>query len=212
MTKTSKKRINKKAFSKVEFMIMIAAIAILLAIGSKVALDGTKSYGTFKNIANNFANSVAKYKDAALVQKDEYSLYEVEKNRYIEELKSPMDKSIICDKYESYVLLNGSNKTVKLVCGEYIVEGVQGQSYKIYEVSKWSEVHEKEYNDGDFLYNYKENGNFVLNEFVPMKTFFALYEQKTGSKITSVNDVKTAGKELVNKVVYREKKLVKEIK
>ena len=211
MKKTSK-RINKKAFSKVEFMVMLAAIAILLAIGSKVALDGSKSYGSFKTVANNLANAVAKYKDKAIIQKDEYSLYEVIKNGYIEELKNPMNKNETCDKYESYVSIkDNSNKTIKLVCGEYVVEAVQGKSYKVYEVSEWSETQEKGYSDGEILYNYKENGNLVLDEYVPIKTLFALYEQKTGSKTSDLGTFKTGGRELVSKQVFREKKLVKEM-
>lgn len=207
------KKINKKAFSKAEFMIMLAVIAILLAVGSKVVLDGSKSYGSFKTVANNFANAVAKYKDKALIQKDEYSLGEVIKNGYIEDLKNPMDKTELCDKYESYVSVkDNSNKAVVLVCGEYVVEGIQGKEYKVYEVSEWNDTHEPKYNDGAVLYNYKENGDLVFDEYVPIKTFFGLYEEKTGSRITNINSVKTSGRELVSKEAYREKKLVKEIK
>lgn len=213
MKKTNKKKINRKGFSKAEFMIMLAGIAILIAIGSKLALDSSKSYGSFKTIANNFANAVAKYKDKAIIQKEEYTLYETEKNGFIDDLKNPFDKNESCDKYESYVSVkDNSNKVVHLVCGEYVVDGVQGKSYKVYEVSDWSETQEKGYNDGDILYNYKENGNLALEEYVPVKSFITLYEIKTGTKITNVNDVKSNGKELVSKMSYREKKLVKEIK
>jgi hypothetical protein len=206
------KKINKKAFSKGEFMVMLAVVAILLAIGSKIALDGSKSYGSFKTVANSFANAVAKYKDKAIIQKEEYNLKEVKDNGYIEDLKNPMDKSESCDMYESYVSIkDNSNKAIKLVCGDYVVEAVQGKSYKVYEVSEWSETHENKYNDGDMLYNYKENGNLVLPEYVSIKTFYALYEEKTGYKITDLNSVKSSGKELVSKPVYREKKLVKEM-
>ena len=212
MKKTNKKKINKKAFSKVEFMVMLAAIAILLAFGSKIALDGSKSYGSFKTVVNNFANAVAKYKDTAVIQKEEYSLYEVEKGGYIGEIKNPMNKNELCDKYESYVSIkDNSNKKVRLVCGDYVVEAVQSKSYKVYEVSEWSETQEKGYDDGAILYNYKENGNLVLQDYVPIKTFFGLYEEKTGSKITDINSVKSSGKELVSKQVFREKKLVKEM-
>ena len=192
---------------------MLAAVAILLAIGSKVALDGSKSYGSFKTVANNLANAVAKYKDKALIQKDEYSLGEVIKNGYIEELKNPMNKNEVCDKYESYVSIkDNSNKEIYLVCGNYVVEGIQGKTYKVYEVSDWSETQEKGYNDGNILYNYKENGNLVFENYVPIKTLLGLYEEKTGSRAFSLDVIKSNGKEVVKKQVFREKELVKEIK
>ena len=213
MKKTNKKKINKRGFSKAEFMIMLAGIAILIAIGSKLALDNSKSYGSFKTVANNFANAVAKYKDKAIIQKDEYSLYETEKNGFIDDLKNPLNKNESCDKYESYVSVkDNSNKKVHLECGDYVVDAVQGSSYKVYEVSNWSETQEEGFNDGDVIYNYKDNGNFVLDEFVPIKSLLALYENKTGTRVTSVNDIKSNGIEVISKMVYREKKLVKEVK
>ncbi len=212
MRKTNKK-INKKAFSKTEFMIMLAAIAILIAIGSKLVLDKTKSYGSFKTVANNFANAVARYKDAAIIQKNEYSLYETEKEGYIEELKNPFDKSETCDKYESYVSVeDSSKKEIHLVCGDYLVDGIQGQSYKVYEISEWSDTKDDLHNDGEFLYNYKVNGQLVLEEYVPAKSFIILFNEKTGKNLSSISEIKSSGAELVSQMAYREKKFVKEIK
>lgn len=214
MKKTNKKKkINKKAFSKAEFMILLAVLAILIAVGSKLALDSSKSYGTFKTLANNFANAVARYKDKAIIPKEEYSLYETEKNGYIDELSSPFDKNEKCDKYESYVSVKEANKKkIVLICGEYLVEAVQGEYYKVYEISSWSETQDAEHNDGDILYNYKQNGNVMLDEYVPLKSFLALYTEKTGKLISNVNEVKSSGTELLSKVSYREKKLLKEFK
>ena len=211
MKKTNKK-INKKAFSKAEFMIILAFIAILIAVGSKLALDSTKNYSSFKTVANNFANAVAMFKDKAVLPKNEYSLYETEKAGYVGELKNPFDKTEVCNKYESYVDITEQNKKViNLICGEYLVEAVQGEEYKIYEIGEWSEEKEATFNDGNILYNYKENGSLVLNEFVPLKTLIVLYNEKNQNNYTSMNDLKNAGVELVSKMVYRQKKLVKEI-
>ena len=207
------KRINNRGFSKSEFIIILCAIAILIAIGTKIAFDSSKSYGSFKRIANKFANAVAQYKDKTAIQKDDYSLYEIEESGYIEILANPVFEDEICDKYESYVSVkDNSKKKVTLVCGENLVEGIQGESYKIYEISEWSETRQRDYNDGELLYNYKENGKEVLSSYVPRKSFIALFEEKTGKKISDLQSVKTYGKELVNKEAYREKKLIKEIK
>ena len=213
MKKTNKKKINKKGFSKAEFMILLAVLAILIAVGSKLALDSSKSYGSFKTLANNFANAVARYKDKAIIPKDEYNLYETSKNGYIDELTSPFDKNVKCDKYESYVnIKDSSKKSIVLVCGDYLVEAVQGDYYKVYEISSWSENKDEEHNDGDVLYNYKQNGNLILDDYVQPKTLIGLYSEKTGKNISSVNDIKSSSTELVSKILYREKKLLKEFK
>ncbi len=212
MRKTNKK-INKKGFSKVEFMVLLAVIAILIAIGSKLALDSSKSYGSFKTLANNFANAVARYKDKAIIAKDEYSLYETSKNGYIDELTSPFDKNVKCDKYESYVnIKDSSKKSIVLVCGDYLVEAVQGDYYKVYEISSWSETKDELHNDGDILYNYKQNGNLALENYVQQKSLIGIYSEKTGKYISNINDIKSSGTELVTKMLYREKKLLKEFK
>ena len=213
MKKTNKKKknINKKGFSKAEFMIMLCALAILLAIGSKYALDNSKNYSAFKSLANKFGSAVARYKDQVLIPKNEYFLYEVEKNTDINELTSPFDKNVICDKYESSVILKeDDSKEIKLVCGDYVVEAIQSKSYKIYEVSEWTEESSEELNDGDVLYNYKENGNLVLSEYMTSKAFVQYINSVKGLNIDSVNDIKSDNRELVSKIVYRSKKLVKE--
>lgn len=212
MKKTNKK-INKKAFSKAEFMIMLAAIAILIAVGSKLVLDNTKNYSSFKTVANNFANAVAKYKDVAIIPKEEYTLFETEKAGYIDELKNPFDKTQVCDKYESYVSVkDNSRKGIVLLCGDYLVEAVQSESYKVYEVSDWSDTQDAEHNDGNMLYNFKKDGKEILSEYVTSKAFLLMFEEETGKKINAVNDAKSYGYEVVSKVAYREKKLLKEIK
>ena len=211
MKKTNKK-INKKAFSKVEFMIMLAFIAILISVGSKLALDSSKNYSTFKTAVNKFANAVSMYKDKAIIPKTEYSLYETEKAGFVEELKNPFDKSEACDKYESYVdITNPNKKNINLVCGEYLVEAVQGEKYKIYEIGEWSEEKEATSNDGNILYNYKIGSNLVLNEFVPEKTLLILYNENNKSNYNSISDLKNSGVELATKMVYRHKKLLKEL-
>ena len=215
MKKTNKKKkINKKGFSKAEFMGMLAVVAILFAFGTKYVLDNTKSYGSFKTLANSFAKAVTQYKDHAPIPKNEYSLYEVEKV-LDKKLTNPFDKSEECDKYESTVTLNNDEenpKSIKLICGKYVVEAVQGKSYKVYEVGDWEEEYTDGCNDGDILYNYKENGQLVLSDFVPTKSFIGIVSLEKGIKINDVKDINSNGRDLVTKPVYRTKELVKEFK
>lgn len=196
-----------------EFMFMLAFLAILIAVGSKFVLDNTKSYGSLKTLANTFANAVAKYKDQVLLKK-EYSLYEVEQKKFIDEITSPFDKNDVCDKYESFVEMPEiSTKKITLLCGNYLTEGVQNEYYKVYEISEWSKEKKEEYNDSAVVYNFKYNNNLMLKEDVTEKTFVQKYNEIMKENITSANDVKGKNNvELISNIAYREKKLLKEFK
>ena len=103
------KKIDNKGFSKIEFMTMFAVIAILLALGIKLVVDNSKNYGAFRNLANNFANSVARYKDQYPRDDNTYILNDLIEKGYSEELKNPIDTTEYCDRYESYVELSKKN-------------------------------------------------------------------------------------------------------
>lgn len=207
------KKINNLGFTIKEFMFMLAFIAILIAIGSKIALDSTKSYGSFKTLANTFANAVAKYKDQVML-KDEYSLYEIEQKKFIDEITSPFDKNEKCDKYESFVEMPEiSKKKITLLCGSYLTEGLQNEYYNVYEVSKWEETKQENYNDSVMVYNFELDGNLMLQEAVPERTFIQKYYEVMGETISNPTDLETKSNiKLISNVAYREKKLVKEFK
>ena len=208
------KKISNKGFGKIELMTMLGLIAILLAIGAKMAVDSGKNYSAFKNLANTFANNVAMYKDRYPKDSNIYYLNEIIEKGYSGELKNPIDSKEECDKYDSYVEVpQPNNKKVKLTCGSYIVEGTQNQTYYVYEVTNWSDTKSEGANDTDVLYNYKENGEVMLNEYVSSRTLINLYFQKNDTLIASPFDLNSKeGVELLTKKVYREKTLVKELK
>ncbi len=208
------KKLNKKGFSKVEFMTMFAVIAILTAIGVKLVSDNSKNYGAFKNLANNFANSVAKYKDNYPTSNNIYYLDDVIRRGFSDELKNPIDTTEKCDKFESYVEVPQTNtKIVKLLCGDYYVEGTQGSEYMVYELGEITDEKVNEEDESIILYNYSENGKEMLNEYVTFRTFIKKYKELTGNTINDPSEVSNAsGLELLTKNVYRTKTLVKEIK
>jgi hypothetical protein len=133
---------------------------------------------------------------------------------FSDELKNPINTSETCDKYDSYVeLLDTNNKKVTLNCGNYYVEGTQGSTYKVYEVSEWHDTKQEGDNENSLLFNYKVNGALALGEYVSTKAFIEWYYVKTNSIITSPYDIDGSnGIEVVTKDVYRTKTLVKEIK
>ncbi len=208
------KKINNKGFSKVEFMTMFAVIAILTAIGVKLVSDNSKNYGAFKNLANNFANSVAKYKDRYPSVDNTYNLNEVVEKGFSGDLKNPINTSESCDRFESFVKIEQTNsKEVTLLCGNYYVEGVQGQGYKVYEISEWTTEKQPNSNDNDHLYNFSVDGVEMLDDYYTNKTFVEKYYEKTGQEINFPYEVnQMEGQKLLFRNVYRTKTLVKELK
>ena len=208
------KRINNKGFGKLELITSLGLIAVLLAIGSKLALDTGKSYGGFKTIANTFEKSVAMYKDYYDKVDNTYYLYELIEKGYIEELSNPMEPQEFCDKYNSFVVVPQPNeKQTTLVCGEYILEGVQSVGYKLYEVTSWSETKTNTDNERATIYNYKKNGEVVFDEYLPEVDFLQRYFEINKVMLDNPFDITNReGEELLTKKVYRTKTLIKELK
>jgi hypothetical protein len=204
------KRINKKGFSKVEFMTILGLLAILIAVGAKMAVDTRSNYSVYKTLAANFMKSVGHFKDKYTNDNNIYYLNELIEKGYSGEIQDPDNPTEYCDKYESYVAVPSPNdKRVFLYCSEYIVEGTQYNGYKIYKVSEWQDEKTQKTNDAAMLYNYKENGNLVFGEYYSEKTFIQKYFEKTQVPLTSPFQLK---ENLSTKTVYREKTLVKELK
>ncbi|MBR4672649.1 MAG: hypothetical protein IKO78_05585 [Bacilli bacterium] len=209
------KKISNKGFGKVELMAMLALIAILLAVGSKIVLDNTgKNYGNFKTVANNLANAVSKYKDRYPKDSNIYYLYEVQAKGYIDELKNPLKTTQECDVYDSYVEVpEPNNKKVYLTCGDYIVEGVQGKTYMVYEVGEWQDEQESDTNDNGTIYNYKKGEKVMLPEYISKNTFIHEFYVRENTRISTPFAVnKEKDMKLLTKQVYRTKTLLKEIK
>ena len=209
-----KKKINKRGFSKLELLTMLGVLAVLITIGAKLVIDNSKNVSGFKNVANNFANDVSKFKDQYPRTNNIYYLNELITKGFSEELKNPINSNETCDRYNTFVeIINSNTKKVTLNCGNYFVEGIQGTSYRVYEVSEWHDTKEENDNENQLLYNYKKNGQLVLGEYVSDKAFVEWYYVKEKNNITSPYDIENKdGMELLTKNAYRSKKIVKEIK
>lgn len=207
------KKINNKGFGKIEFMTILGLIAVLIALGSKLAVDTGKNYSGFKSTATSFLNAVALYKDMYTKDSNIYYLNEVIEKGYITDLKNPIDAESNCNRYESYVKVpTPSNKVIHLDCGNYLVEGTQKDGFKIYEVGQWKDTKEQGDNDTDTLYNYKKDGIVIFDEYLPERTFIEQYFDKNHILIKSPFDLsENTEVELLTKNVYRTKKMVKEL-
>ena len=204
------KKINKNGFTKIELMTVLGLLAILIAFGAKMAVDSGKNYKGFKTVAVNFLNSVALYKDKYTKDSNIYYLYELVEKGYSEELKNPVNPQEYCDQYETYADATlPNNKTIVLVCGEYVVEGSQNNGFKVFEVTEWSEEKKEGDNDSFVVYNYREDGELVFPEYYPESTFLQKYFQKNKYAVSTPFAIKD---KLDTKMVYRKKTLVKDLK
>lgn len=201
---------NSYGFTKTELILCICALLALFAVGIKVFLDNnSQNYNSLKKEAENFLYKVSIYKDDHYKEDGYYPLYEVIDNHGIGELKNPLKVSEKCDEYESFVLLEGSKKSVTLKCGNYLVEGVQNGSFDIYEVTEW--IDQRGGNDSQFMYNYSKDGVIVNTKYLLKEEFVDVYNMNEGASITSPNDSKPKNISLLRKAFYRDKKLIKTI-
>ena len=206
-------KVNNKGFSKIELITIIGLLAILIAIGAKIAVDSAKDYKSFKNLANNFVDAVTLFKDKYNYPSNRYFLKDVIDKNYSKPLKNPWG-SEYCDEVESYVdVPDPSTKKFHLVCGPYVIEGEANTSYKVYEVTEWSEEKPEKNSEMGIVYNYEENGKAVLSDYQTELTFLDSFLKNTGMKLSSPFDVdKVSGMKLLHKNVYRSKELLKEVK
>ena len=204
------KRINNKGFGKIELMGVLGLLAVLIAIGAKMAVDTGKNYNGFKIITNQFLDNVALYKDRYTKNSSVYYLYELIEKGYSEEITNPMETSSTCDIYETYADIEVPNdKKVNIVCGNYLVTGSQQSGYKLYEVGEWTEKKKEGDTDASVIYNYRdEAGNLVFSEFYPETTFFQKYYAKNKTSLSGLSELKD---KLETKYVYRKKTLIKEL-
>ncbi len=209
------KRIDNKGFTLTEFIIMLTAVLILFAIGTKLISDNSKNYTAFKTLANNFASDVSKYKDFYTKPNNVYYLEDLIRKGYSNDLKNPLNGSENCDRYDTYIeVISTNNKKIYMRCGNYILTGIQDKYYDIYEVSEWSETQEEGYTDTAAIYNYEKDGKVMLDEYVSSEAFYEYFYINEGKLLNNLLDEvdNEPNMKLLTKFVYREKTFLKTVK
>lgn len=205
---------NVKAFGKVEFIVILGVLIVLIAFGAKYAIDTASgnNYSMLKKEADNFLRQVIYAKDTYPVYDDFYYLDTLLDNKIELNISNPFDRKKTCDRYESYVKIDGS-KEVVLKCSNYIIYS-KDTSYTVYELGEWTEYNEEIENnnsESSILYNYTKNGKEISGNYMLEKEFIDFYKEKENKKITNIEDVNTDDTKLVTKVLYRVKKQVKKV-
>lgn len=207
------KAINKKGMTNLELMTLLALIIVLGAILlSAFAKNGSKQkYDVLIKNTNNLASTLIKFNNQyPEYSNDVYLAYAIKENAS-QEFLNPFGGDKYCDKYESKLETLNGKKYVTLKCGEYIVykHQIGTSSYKIYKVGSWELTALDGENETLRLYNYYKNGKLALSDYKPISEFLIEYNKNEGKKIYRIDMLTDV--ELITKVVYRNRKLVKEI-
>ena len=205
---------NNKGFSKFEFSVGLVTVMILMVIGLKLVFNhkDTGDYMSMKKLADSFVMNVSVYKDDNYRADGMYYLFYLNDNGFIGNVNSPFSSNE-CDNYESYVNVH-SPKKVSLKCDHYLLEGTYQDTYTVYEVSDW-QAEEEVVGEAEIMYNYKKDGKEVNEEYLLEGAFVELYNTQEGGAyktITEIHANQPENIELLSKVFYREKKIVKEYK
>lgn len=208
-----KRIINSKGFSKFEFIIGMLTVLVLMAFGVKAFFDNKKGgdFGAFKKIAENFVKDVSYYKDENLREDGMYYLFYLKDNGFESIINNPFGSGS-CDEYESYVNIL-SPKKVSLKCDNYLIEGTYQEKYTVYEVSDWQI--EEEAGDAEIMYTYKKDGREIPDEHMLEAPFIEFFNDTEGTSFKTVEEIfhnKKENIEIISKLYYRDKKIVKEYK
>ena len=206
---------DNKGFTKIEFIVILTVVIVLIVFGVKYVLDSTSgnNYSMYKKEADSFLRQVVYAKDLYPRGDDIYYLdYLLDKNAEIN-INNPFNKNEECDRYESFVKMDGS-KEVSLKCSNYLINS-KNDKYTVFELGEWtsysSTLESTDFETG-LLYNYTKDGKEMCNRFMLEGEFVDCFNSNEGTAIYNARDVKGKnGMELLEKTLYRTKKVVKKV-
>lgn len=204
---------NEKGFSKLELITVLCAFLILIAIGVYSISDNTKKgeFSAFKKLADSYLYNVNMFKDQYPSMDNNYYLEDLLNKKFIDSLTSPFDKKTSCDHYETKVTIENSKRTFIIRCEDYIIEGIYGQEYKVYQVGKWTKEFDETKNlESKKLYNYNKDGIQMLDKYYLEKEFLAKFNEKEGTNYQNISVISDGSIEVVEDIFYRTKEFIRE--
>lgn len=207
---------NNKGLVLTELLTILAFILLIIAFAGYASFQNgdKRKYEVFAQNARDFGTKATTYKVERVKNYDEVYLIDLIDDNYIKSYKNPFSGGGECDLYESKVVfLSNGEKQVTLRCGDYLVDSQVWSSgnYKVYKVSNWSEkIGNSLEAESVRLYKYQKNGRDMLNEYVVTKKLVTAYNQNENKSIRNIDQINEENIEVVGKIFYRTKKLVKE--
>ncbi len=207
-----KRKINKKGFGRSEIIICLCALLVFMAIGIKSLIENNDNskFSRLKKQAENFAYKVMLYKDNYTRNDNIYYLDYLLDSEYSVDIVNPFNGSEFCDRYESFVKIDGNEKIIELKCGNYLIVGVLEGNFTVYRISQWQE----NATNGEMaiLYNYSKNNKIVNSNYLLENEFIDTFNFNEDENIKNLADISFPNIELLSKALYREKTVVKEFK
>lgn len=207
---------NNKGLVLPELLAILLFILLIFAFGGYSSFKNAdkRKYEVFVQNARDFGTKATTYRVEKIKNHTEIYLIDLVDAHYIKSYKNPFSGGGECDLYESKVVfLSNGTKKVTLKCGDYLVDSQLWSSgnYRVYEVSNWQEkVGSSLEAETVRLYKYQKNGMDMLNDYVVTKKLVTTYNQKENKNIRSIEQINEENIEVISKIFYRTKKLVRE--
>lgn len=204
---------NSNGFGKFEVLTMIAILLIIFGLLSSIILGGTssKKLDTMKNSAVSFSKTVSTNINSFHNLENVY-LGEAIDEKIIKKIKNPTGSGY-CSESESIVQIIEGDPYVTLRCGDYLIEktnfaGVSINDIDVYKVSKWNTMQSGDDDEERTLYNCKEKGKEIFDEYYEDLYFVYLINKKYNTDYYEARAVHGEC-EVVSKSFYRTKEKVK---
>jgi len=207
---------NNKGLVLPELLAILAFILIIFAFAGYASFqNGNKrKYEVFAQNARDFGTKATTYRNERIKYFDEIYLIDLVDDHYIKAYKNPFSGGGDCDLYESKVVFSSNGKKhVTLKCGDYLIDSQEwsNDNYRVYKVSAWKDkIGNSLEAESLKLYKYQKNGMDVINDYVVAKKLVTTYNSQERKNIRNIEQIKEENIEIINKMFYRTKKLVKE--
>ena len=207
---------NNRGLVLPELLAILAFILLIIAFGGYNAFKGgdNRKFEVFAQNARDFGTKASTYRVERLKNYDEIYLIDLVDDHYIKSYKNPFSGGGDCDLYESKVVFSSNGeKRVTLRWGDYLIDSQEWSSgnYIVYKVSDWSmKIGNSLEAETVKLYKYQKNGIDMLNDYVVTKKLVTTYNQKENKNIRKIDQISDENIEVISKIFYRTKKLVKE--
>ena len=172
---------NNYGFGKYEVLTVIVLLLAVVAFLAYSLLGGvsTQKLQTMRDNANNFSRTVANNMNSFHNTENVY-LGEAVDEKILKEIKSPVGGGY-CSLSESFVHFDNGMPYVTFKCGNYLIENVNfsgNTNFPVYKVSDWKEKKTNDDDEEKVLYNCKDNGKDIFDEYYEELYFVYLVNQK----------------------------------
>ncbi len=204
---------NKKGFGTFEILALIALALAIFAFLAYLILGGANNtkFNTMKETAYNFSKTVAT-NIASFHYVNTVYLDEAVDEGFFKAVKNPFGKGN-CNGGESRIDIIEGKPHVTFKCDKYLIKGSTFDDHTeipIYQVSEWkTEKLDGKDTEKQTLYNCKDNGKEIFDEYYEELYFVYRYNKQFGTDHYFAKTIDSSNCEVVSQEFYRTIKRVK---